>query len=152
RVVSVLTFYICSCTCLHRVRRPSTSQKTPGQTPSHVMWREEIENGPSLLHRSSERVSSSASSAPSHQLPSTSDGEAYAVEPLSMLGDEKVKRGRITQVAITELPKIHPPVNERHPPVVSALPDRNETSWMTLPPPTVSSMKTLNRHINSQRN
>lgn len=69
---------------------------------------------------------------------------------------EKQKTQRITTVTISELPKIHPPINDRHPPVVSALPEtRTAMAWMMLPPPPARVMKAINRaaHIrkSSQR-
>jgi hypothetical protein len=47
--------------------------------------------------------------------------------------------------------RVNPPVNERHPPVVSAVSEHEETGWMTLPPPTARETKELNRHINRTR-
>lgn len=49
-------------------------------------------------------------------------------------------------MTVSELPKIHPPINDRHPPVVSALPEsRKATAWMMLPPPPARAMRAINR-------
>jgi len=66
--------------------------------------------------------------------------------------EKKTKTERITTVTVTQLPRIHPPVNEYHPPVVSALPDRRmDTAWMRLPPPTARAMRAINRETHSRR-
>ena len=70
----------------------------------------------------------------------------------SEVEEKRTKIERITTVTVTQLPRIHPPVNEYHPPVVSALPDRRmDTAWMRLPPPTARAMRAINRETHSRR-
>ena len=70
----------------------------------------------------------------------------------SEVQEKRTKTERITTVTVTQLPRIHPPINEYHPPVVSALPDRRmDTAWMRLPPPTARAMRAINRETHSRR-
>jgi hypothetical protein len=162
RIISVLAFYVFSCSCLHGQRK----ETNPELKQTAWMWREEIENGPSLLRRTSERpserpserqferCSSNGGASTSHSLVSARSVDLVTQteqqEPHCMIADQK--KEAIPAITISQLPKIHPPVNERHPPVVSALPQLDETSWMTMPPPTARAMENLNRRINAQRN
>ncbi|RPA90348.1 hypothetical protein L873DRAFT_443917 [Choiromyces venosus 120613-1] len=168
RLVSVLAFYVFSCSCFHgSSKRPKPSREAENN------WKEEIENGPSLFRprnysRQSSRHSSSRGQSPAfgfysnqkhptYSVPSTANsadsGKPVHLENLfSEMQEKRTKTERITTVTVTQLPRIHPPVNEYHPPVVSALPDsRTDTAWMRLPPPTARVMKAINRETHSRR-
>ncbi|KAG0642228.1 hypothetical protein HOY80DRAFT_1037449 [Tuber brumale] len=162
RLVSVLAFYLFSCSCF----RGSSKRCKPGRG-AQGNWKEEIENGPSLFRR---RDCSSQSSPPRGQspafgiyrgqnnavcsVPSTADSaDTEHLENLfTEMQEQRTKTERITTVTVTRLPRIHPPVNEYHPPVVSALPGRRtDTAWMRLPPPTARAMRAINRETHSRR-
>lgn len=173
RLISVLAFYIFSCSCLHssQTRKPSRRARNESQ----FLWREEIESGPipSFVRNNSSRQSSGGSSRlntkSSHEISTPSFSKppsqfslpatlSTGPQPLENLVSpaEKHKSRRIATVTISELPKIHPPINDRHPPIVSALPKtKTAIAWMTLPPPPARVMRAINRsaHINkaSQR-
>lgn len=156
-LLAVLSFYICSCTCL----QPSPDSSAPKHAvkASASMWREEIENypqrdGSSLTpystHPPSTPVTSSSSSAEHHyHLHAHHYGPGSAapmVMPLDFTAASTLAPLLRTQPAPA---RIHPPVNDHHPPVVSVA-DR-ETRWMTLPPPSAREIHSLNRHINRTR-
>jgi hypothetical protein len=159
-VLGALTFYIFSCGCF--APRPQAHREAKVTAD---LWREEIENHPSPFY-----------STP-HSMPSTPNNEAghYPVEPTCMLelpqrsATMNLRRPDTAAAAGLAIPpraatmprpstssahsrrRVNPPVNERHPPVVSAVSERGETGWMTLPPPTARETKELNRHINRTR-
>lgn len=161
RLISVLAFYIFSCSCLHgsQTRKPSREARNESQ----FLWREEIESGPipSFVRNSNSRQSSGGTSRLSTGSPrgTPSFPKATSQFSLSVTLDsgprplesllapaEKQKSRRITTVTISELPKINPPINDRHPPVVSAAPGtRTAIAWMTLPPPPARAMRAINR-------
>ncbi|KAH8154376.1 uncharacterized protein LAJ45_02144 [Morchella importuna] len=163
RLISVLAFYVFSCSCFRdaQPRKPSREIRHEAQ----ALWREEIESGPipsfiknnnhcRQASRGSSRVNSknSRASTPSSakatsrcSLPLKPGAEPEPLENLIPQA-EKRKPQRITTVTVSELPKIHPPINDRHPPVVSALPEsKSATAWMTLPPPPARVMRAINR-------
>jgi len=168
RVVSVLAFYVFSCSCFH-----ASNKRSKPSRDAQSNWKEEIENGPSLFRRRNYSRQSSRHSSPrgqspafgfytnrnnaTYSVPSTADsvetGRPVNLENLfSEVQEKRTKIERITTVTVTQLPKIHPPVNEYHPPVVSALPDRRmDTAWMRLPPPTARAMRAINRETHSRR-
>lgn len=160
RLISVLAFYIFSCSCLHgsQTRKPSREARNESQ----FLWREEIESGPipSFVRNSNSRQFSGGSSRLNTRSPReipffpkatsqfslsvTLDGP----QPLEslLLPAEKQKSQRITTVTISELPKINPFINERNLPIVSAAPGtRTAIAWMTLPPPPARVMRAINR-------
>ncbi|CAZ82104.1 unnamed protein product [Tuber melanosporum] len=162
RLVSVLAFYVFSCSCF----RDSGKHCKPSRD-AQSNWKEEIENGPSLFRR---RDCSFQSSSPRGQspafgiyggrsnavysVPSTADSEdtEHLENLFTEMQEKKTKTERITTVTVTRLPRIHPPVNEYHPPVVSALPGtRTDTAWMRLPPPTARAMRAINRETHSRK-
>jgi hypothetical protein len=122
-LISVVTFYIFSCSCLQRTRpRSDSASKHTVKASAHI-WREEIENYPQR------------------------SGTSHSLQP----PPTPITEQPVTPVSMLSLPapaRIHPPVNERHPPVVSAL---YETGWMTLPPPSARDINSLNRTINAYR-
>lgn len=161
RLISVLAFYIFSCSCLHgsQTRKPSREARNESQ----FLWREEIESGPipSFVRNGNSRHSSGGSSRlntrSQREIPSfpkatsqfslsvTLDAGPRPLESL-LLPAEKQKSRRITTVTISELPKINPSIDERNPPIVSAAPDtRTAIAWMTLPPPPARVMRAINR-------
>ncbi|CUS07427.1 unnamed protein product [Tuber aestivum] len=160
RLVSALAFYVFSCSCF----RGSSKPRKPSRD-AQSNWGEEIENGPSLFRRNNHSSQSSRHSSPRgqspdsgvhssrnnaiHTVPSTAD--SADTEHLENLFSE-IQEKRITTVTVTRLPRIHPPVNEYHPPVVSAPPGtRTDTAWMRLPPPTARAMRAINLQTHSRR-
>ena len=151
RLVAVVAFYVFSCSYF---RGPKNRRKASHDSQNR--WREEVEAGPSFLRRNnnsrqSSRQSSSRQSSLSAPSTANSSAEAKPVQLQTLFSDLN-KSERITTVTVTQLPRIHPPVNEYHPPVVSALPDsRTDTAWMRLPPPTARAMRAINRVTHSRR-
>ncbi|KAF8540527.1 hypothetical protein BDD12DRAFT_18524 [Trichophaea hybrida] len=123
-LISVLTFYIFSCSCLQRSRpRSDSASKHTVKASAHI-WREEIENYP-------QRSATSYSSSSHHHHHHQQQQQQQQQQPPS-----------------TPITDQQPPVNAHHPPVVSAAFD---TSWMTLPPPSAREITSLNRTINAHR-
>ncbi|PWW76687.1 hypothetical protein C7212DRAFT_351833 [Tuber magnatum] len=160
RLVSALAFYVFSCSCF----RGSSKRRKPSRN-AQSNWKEEIENGPSLFRRNNHSSQSSRNSSPRGQSPafgsySNRNNTIYSVPSTAGSADtehvenlfSEIQEKRITTVTVTRLPRIHPPVNEHHPPVVSALPGTMmDTAWMRLPPPTAQAMRAINRRTHSRR-
>lgn len=155
RIITVVSFYVFSCDCYHQARRRKQTLKTASNKDTTVLWREEIENGPSLLMR--KYKSSSNGTHTPHSLPSTPDTAISVPAPIYLDPSKPPTRPKLEReptITVTSVRKSpNPPVNDLHPPVVSALPSTSEDpSWMVMPPPSRKAMQSLNRFINDQRN
>lgn len=134
RVFGALTFYIFSCSCLHRTRPRSDSiTKSHLKQTAHI-WREEILNDP-------KRAMSP------YAIPQTPNGadESYffPVEPACMISSQPSPHSTMSPTLTERLPNPQPPV-------VSAA-DNRGADWMTLPPPAAVEIREMNRVINRQR-
>ncbi|KAL7271925.1 hypothetical protein RUND412_005287 [Rhizina undulata] len=169
---AVFVFAVFSCACCATTRKDLKPRREIREE-TRMLWRAEIENGPipsfmqqpvpprSISSRAggaaaSDSLSISRSrtySYSSHSTPNTDYDDSLHLETILSNDKRRDEREKVTPVAHSQLPRINPPINDHHPPVVSALPGaRNDTAWMTLPPPTARTIRAMNRVAHTRRN